>query len=272
MDYGIRGRVAVVTGADSGIGLATVRLLLGEGVRVVMSDIDPAALERARAGLVGAGLAGAGEIAAIAADLSQLDAVAALRSRTETQFGPADILVHAAGITGVTGLFHEIDDDSWHSSIDIDLMAAVRVCRAFLPDMREARWGRIVLIASEDAVQPYPDEMPYCAAKAAVLNLAKGLSKTYAGEGVLVNSVSPAFIRTPMTDTMMGKRARKNGTSIETAVASFLKEERPTLDLSRRGEPEEVAAAIAFLCSAQASFITGANLRVDGGSVATMST
>ena len=110
------------------------------------------------------------------------------------------------------------------------------------------------------------------AAKAAILNLTKGLSKTYAKQGVLVNSVSPAYIETPMTDAMMEKRARKNGTSFEEAMQSFLKEERPTLELARRGRPEEVAAAIAFLCSDLASFVNGANYRVDGGSVATVST
>ncbi len=136
--------------------------------------------------------------------------------------------------------------------------------------MRQAGWGRVILFGSEDAEQPYVDELPYCAAKAAILNLTKGLSKSYGKQGVLVNTVSPAFIQTPMTDAMMEKRSKKLGVSFDAAVESFLKEERSTMVLQRRGQVEEVASLIAYLCSNQASFITGANFRVDGGSVATV--
>lgn len=118
--------------------------------------------------------------------------------------------------------------------------------------------------------QPYDDELPYCAAKAGVLALAKGLSRSYAREGLLVNCVSPAFIHTPMTDAMMTERADQRGTDVDEAVSSFLDEERPYLELKRRGEPEEVAAVIAFLCSDRASFVNGSNYRVDAGSVATI--
>lgn len=265
MELGIKGRVAVVTGGDSGIGLETARFLLRDGAKVVLSDKDATSLEKAVAGL-------SGEVLAIAADLTKPDQVEALAKSARERFGAVDILVNAAGITGPTGIFHELDDEDWRLALEVDFLAAVRICRAFIPAMAERGWGRVVLIGSEDAVQPYADELPYCAAKAAILNLTKGLSKTYAKQGVLVNSVSPAYIETPMTDAMMEKRAKENGTSFEEAVQSFLKEERPTLELARRGRPEEVAAAIAFLCSDLASFVNGANYRVDGGSVATVST
>ena len=114
--------------------------------------------------------------------------------------------------------------------------------------MREAGWGRVVLFGSEGAQQPYADELPHCASKAAIPNLSKGLSKTRARHGVLVNAVSPAVIATPMTDEMMRQRAEKNGTGLDEALASFLKEERPTLELQRRGTAREVAAAVVFLC------------------------
>ena len=265
MDYGIAGRVAVVTGADSGIGLHTARLLLGEGVRVVVSDKGQADLDRAVASL-----GGGPDIAGFAADVTDTGAVEELRDQVVAAFGPASIVVNCAGVTGAQGTFLDIDDAGWMEALNTDLMAAVRVVRAFLPGMVAAGWGRVVLVGSEDALQPYADELPYCAAKAGVLNLAKGLSKGYARDGVLVNAVSPAFIETPMTDAIMDKRANKNGTSVAAAIDSFLREERPTLELRRRGQPEEVAAAIAFLCSAQASFIVGSNLRVDGGSVASV--
>jgi NAD(P)-dependent dehydrogenase (short-subunit alcohol dehydrogenase family) len=174
------------------------------------------------------------------------------------------------GITGATGNFDEIDDAGWQQALDVILMGAVRVTRTFLPGMVDLGWGRVVLTGSEDAMQPYADELPYCAAKAGVLNLAKGLSKAYAKKGVLVNAVSPAFIATPMTDAMMTKRAKQKQTTFDAAIESFLEEERPTLELHRRGRAEEVAATMVYLCSERASFINGANVRVDGGSVASV--
>jgi len=265
MDYGLKGRTAVVTGADSGMGLAVARMLLEEGARVLISDKAEDSIAAA-----GQGLAAGGEAHAVAADLTQNASVERLRDAALERLGQVDILVNAAGVTGPTGLFHEIDDEAWLGALQIDLMGAVRVVRAFVPHMMERRYGRIVLFGSEDAEQPYPDELPYCAAKAAILNLSKGLSKAYAKHGILVNAVSPAFFATPMTDAMMEKRAKEKGSSFGDAVESFLKEERPTLELRRRGEAEEVAAVVLFLCSRHASFITGSNLRIDGGSVATV--
>ncbi|NQX16300.1 SDR family NAD(P)-dependent oxidoreductase [Rathayibacter sp. VKM Ac-2857] len=266
MDLGISGRTALVTGGDSGIGWHTAQLLLAEGVTVVLSDKDQGKLDEAAARLG----ASDGTLHAFAADVTSVSELAALHERTAAAVGEIDILVQCAGVTGAQGLFHEIDDEGWTSTIETDLLGPVRLVREFLPDLRSGGWGRLVLTASEDAVQPYDDELPYCAAKAGVLALAKGLSRSYALEGLLVNAVSPAFIHTPMTDAMMDKRADENGTSKEEAISSFLDEERPYLELKRRGRPEEVAAVIAFLCSERASFVNGSNYRVDSGSVATI--
>ncbi|TKV60494.1 SDR family oxidoreductase [Nakamurella flava] len=261
MDLGIAGRRALVTGADSGIGHATAELLLAEGVRVAVTDQDADRLADAWSGR---------DVVTVAADLTSNAAVDELRREVAARLGPIDICVQSAGITGAQGLFHEIDQDGWEQAIAVDLLAPVRLVRAFLPDLRASGHGRLVLLASEDAVQPYDDELPYCAAKAGILALAKGLSRSYATEGLLVNAVSPAFVRTPMTDAMMDKRAKENGTDRDEAIASFLDEERPYLELKRRGEVAEVAAVIAFLCSDRASFVNGSNYRVDGGSVATI--
>ncbi len=266
MDLGIAGRTALVTGADSGIGRETARMLLAEGVRVVISDIDADALAEAAEDLGGS----AAGVTPIAADLTDATDVQRLRTEVTAAIGDPSILVNAAGITGAQGLFHEIDEEGWRSTLEIDFFSAVRVVRAFVDGMRSAGWGRIVLLASEDAVQPYVDELPYCAAKAAVLSLTKGLSKTYGSEGVLVNAVSPAFIASPMTDAMMDKRAAELDTSVDEAIESFLEEERPGMELGRRGQVEEVASVITFLCSERASFVTGSNYRVDAGSVATI--
>jgi NAD(P)-dependent dehydrogenase (short-subunit alcohol dehydrogenase family) len=262
VDLGLDGRLALVTGADSGIGLATARLLLAEGARVVMSDRDQDRLDAAAAGLPGAPLP-------IAADVTSAASLAALRDRVHREAGAIDILVQSSGVTGAQGLFHEIDERGWRDTLEVDLMGPVLLTQAFLPDLRRG-WGRIVYLTSEDAVQPYPDELPYCAAKAGVLSMAKGLSRSYAREGLLVNCVSPAFIRTPMTDAMMRRRAERLRVPVDEAVATFLRDERPFLELRRRGEPEEVAAVVAFLCSDRASFVVGADYRVDAGSVATV--
>lgn len=265
MEYGIRGSCAVVTGADSGMGLAAARMLLDEGVRVVICDRVPDRLaDAARL------LSDRGDVHAITTDLTKLADVERLRNEALAHLGRVDILVNAAGITGAQGPFHEIDDDGCLETPQTDFMGAVRIVRAFVPGMMAQGSGKIVLFGSEDAEQPYPVELPYCAAKAAILNLAKGLSKTYAKHGIRVNAIGPAFIATPMTDAMTKKRAKERGETFDAAIESFLKEERPALESQRRGDAGEVAAAVLFLCSAQASFIHGTNLRVDGGSVATV--
>jgi NAD(P)-dependent dehydrogenase (short-subunit alcohol dehydrogenase family) len=266
MDLGITGKKALITGGDSGIGWHTARILLAEGATVVISDIDQKKLDDAAAELA----APEGRLFAFAADVRSLPSLAELEAKVTHAIGDIDILVQAAGVTGAQGMFHEIDDDGWVSTIETDLLGPVRLVRTFLPALRKGGWGRIVLIGSEDAPQPYDDELPYCAAKAGVLALAKGLSRSYALEGLLVNAASPAFIHTPMTDAMMDKRAGQLGTTRDEAITSFLDEKRPYLELRRRGEPDEVANVIAFLCSDLASFVVGSNYRVDGGSVATV--
>jgi len=265
MDLGLKSKVAVITGSDSGIGKATAELLAREGAKVAMIDKTSEPLEQAakESGQFG-------EVFAVQADLTKLEAVKTAQSQILERFGMVHILVHAAGITGATSDFLELSDAEWYETIETDLMAAVRTCRAFIPSMREVGWGRVILISSEDAVQPYPEEMPYCACKAAILNLAKNLSKAYAKDGVLVNTVSPAYIATPMTDAMMEKRSKQMGVSFDEAIASFLKEDRPHIELKRRGKAEEVADVIGFLCSERSSFVLGANWRVDGGSVASL--
>ncbi|MGV2826923.1 SDR family NAD(P)-dependent oxidoreductase [Myxosarcina sp. GI1(2024)] len=267
MEFEIKGKVALITGGDSGIGKATAKLLADEGVKIALLDKTTEKLQKTVDEINKIC-----EAIAVSADLTKLEAVENAKKQIVDRFGTVDILVNCAGITGATDPFLELTDQDWYETIETDFMAAVRVCRAFIPLMQKSGWGRVILIASEDAVQPYTDEMPYCAAKAAVLNLSKNLSKAFAKDGLLVNAVSPAYIATPMTDAMMEKRANENNLSFDEAIATFLKEKRPHLELQRRGKAQEVAAVIAFLCSQQSSFVVGANYRVDGGSVATMHT
>lgn len=265
MDLGIEGKVALITGAASGIGKETAKALLKEGVTLVLTDIKEEPLKETVQSLDNTK-----KIYAFTADITSLSDLSKLHDYVRDEVGEIDILVQNAGTVGVQGLFHEIDDDGWVQTIEDDLHGPVRVVREFLPDLRSGGWGRIVFVSSENGLQPYKDELPYDCSKAAILAFSKGLSRSYATEGLLVNTVSPAFIETPMTDKMMEKRAEKMGLSFEEAIESFLDEERPHIELKRRGKVEEVAPVIAFLCSDKASFVNGSNYRVDAGSVATI--
>lgn len=263
MDFGLKGKTALITGGASGIGRATAAALLNEGASVILVDLKGEEVSKAASDL-------GGEVKALQADLTDTRQIEGLAASVEERFSMPDILVCAAGITGAKGHPLEMSDADWQEAWETDFMSVVRTMRQFVPPMERKGWGRVVAVTSENASQPYSDEAVYNVAKAGLLNFVKGLSRVTAKNGVLVNTVSPAFIETPMTDGMMDKRAEEMGVSREDAVESFLKEERPFLELQRRGKPEEVAAAIAFLCSDQSSFVVGSNYRVDGGSVGAM--
>ena len=260
MDLGIKGKVALITGASGGIGLATAKLLSEEGVRLVLSDMDPQKLEDAAQGL-------SAEHLLVAADMTKQDQVDHLLKAGEAKFGQIDIVIHTAGVTGAKGDPLELSDEDYLEAWNTDFFSAVRVARAAIPRMRSRKWGRFVCITSENAVQPYWEEAVYNTAKAALAAFIKNLSYKEAAYGVLCNTVAPAFIESGMTDGMMEKRAEEKGVSFEEAIESFLDEERPGIVQKRRGKPEEVAAAIALLVSDRASFINGSNIRVDGGAV-----
>ena len=264
MDLGITNKLAVITGATGGIGIETARKLGRDGARLFLTDVDAELLSQTAKELRAQDL---DVVGTLTADLTSAAAVADLADAVKDEGGAA-ILVHTAGVTGAKGDPLEMTDEDWQEAWDIDFMSSVRVSRALVPQMVDDGWGRVVFITSENATQPYVDEMVYNVAKAGLLAFTKGLGQAYAAKGVLVNSVSPAFIETDMTDGMMEKRAEEKGVSFDEAVQSFLDEERPYLVLNRRGQPEEVASVIAFLCSDLASFVVGSNYRVDGGAVA----
>ena len=267
MDFGIKDKVAVITGGGSGIGKATADLLAAEGVKLALLGRTEPKLKQ-----VAEALSSQTEVITVVADMTKPAAVEAAKQQIFDHYGSVDILVNSAGITGATGDFLGLTESDWYETLEINFFGVVRVCKAFIPSMREKGWGRVILLGSEDAVNPYIDDMPYCAAKAGILNLAKNLSKAYSKDGVLVNTVSPAYVESPMTNAMMDKRSAELGISFEKAVETFLEEERPHIELGRRGRVEEVAAVIAFLCSQQSSYVLGSNYRVDGGSVATVGT
>lgn len=264
MDLGISGRTAVITGAAGGIGMETARVLLDDGARVLLTDIDESELNLTLNLLDGE----SDRVRSVVADLTSQAGADKVRDATDWD---VDILVHTAGVTGAKGdPLLDITEEDWEHAWQTDFMSGVRVAKAFIPPMLDRGWGRVVFVTSENVAQPYSDEVVYNAAKAAVLTFSKGMAQAYAPKGVLVNAVAPAFIATDMSDGMMKKRAQEQGVSMDEAIDSFLDEERPHLVLDRRGRPEEVAAVIAFLCSERASFVVGSNYRVDGGSVLTI--
>jgi NAD(P)-dependent dehydrogenase (short-subunit alcohol dehydrogenase family) len=270
MDLKIADRTAVVTGGAGSIGTATARTLLNEGARVVLTDLEADALQQTAAALDADG----DRVLTVSADLSKPDATAVLRTAVCDDAGwTVDILVHAAGVTGAKGdPLRDITEEDWVHAWQTDFMSGVRAAKAFVPGMLERGWGRVVFVTSENATQPYHDEVVYNTAKAALLSFTKGLAQAYGPQGVLVNAVAPAFIATNMTDEMMEQRADEKDMTFDEAVETFLEEERPHLVLDRRGRPEEVAVIIALLCSERASFVAGANYRVDGGSVLALDT
>ena len=265
MNLNISGKVALITGGDSGVGLATAKILAENGVKIILSDISEESLKKA-ADQLKADLRDT-TILTFAADVSDNESVLKLASFAEEQCGGIDILINCAGARGAAGDFLTLTDEDWQETINVDLLGAVRVCRAFIPQLQKKGWGRVVMIASENAYQPYEEESPYNACKAGIINLSKCLSRSYSKDGLLFNCVSPAFIETPMTDAMMDDLAKERGTDRDEAIEWFLKNKRPNLAVGRRGKPEEVASVIAFLVSEHASFVNGVNYRVDGGAV-----
>ena len=275
MDLGIEGRVAIVTGGSKGIGRGIAESLASEGCHVVIcartaEEVEATAEElRAGAGDDADGVGGP-EILAITADLTKEEDRERLVERTLERFEQIDILVNNAGTVGDGGTLHETTLEMWRDLFELNLFAVVDLTRRIVPRMREQGWGRIVNVSSENGQQPYPDMIHYSASKGALDNFSKGLSKAYADDGILVNTVSPAFIMTPLVEEMMESAAEKAGEKVDTVIDDVLEEARPHIELDRPGRIEEVGPVVAFLCSDLASFVNGANYRVDGGSVASI--
>jgi 3-oxoacyl-[acyl-carrier protein] reductase len=264
MNLGLQEKVVFVTGASKGLGKAIAEAFAAEGSRVALTARNQQELEQIVQEIEQRG----GQAFALAADLTNADDVTHLVAQTIAHFGTVHVLVNNAGSIGRFAAFEELSDEDWANLFDINLFSAVRLTRAVLPAMRKQHWGRIINIASESGMQPDPEMAHYNASKAAMINLTKSLSKAYAKEGILVNTISPAFIKTPLVEGMLADQAKAKRITLQQAEEEFLRHHRPHIELGRAGKSEEVAAAVVFLASEAASFITGANLRVDGGSVA----
>jgi 3-oxoacyl-[acyl-carrier protein] reductase len=268
MDTQIKDRVALVTGASQGIGEAIARALHREGVKVALLARNADRLGRIVDDL------GDGALA-VSGDVMSADSLAAAIETAGAALGPIDIAVNnAGGVQSSTGglfrPFEEVPDADWQATWEFNVLSVVRIARALAPKMAERGWGRIINISSESGVQPDPIAIEYGSAKGALNTLTKGLAKAYAGKGVLVNVVSPAYVDTPILRDILAQQDGAEALSRDELASHFLSGFRPNIGVGRPCRPEDVAAAVVFLASERAAFITGTNLRVDGGSVTTL--
>ncbi|WP_374165157.1 SDR family NAD(P)-dependent oxidoreductase [Arcticibacter sp. MXS-1] len=267
MKIDLRNKIALVTGGSKGIGRGAAESLAKAGATVYICARN---LEEMEGVVAGMSAAAGNPVKAIQADVTQQEDVDCLIETINSQAGTVDILVNNVGGIGKQVPFEDFPAEDYLSLYDLNVVSMVRMIKAVVPGMIAKGWGRIINMSSENGLQPYPDMIPYNLTKAAIINLSKGLSKLYGKHNILVNTVSPAFIYTPLVEDMLKGQAEQKGISVQDAQSQFLEQNRPGIELGRPGTIEEVGAAVVFLASEQASFITGTNLRVDGGSVSSI--
>lgn len=263
MDLGLKEKVVLVTGASQGIGKAIAAAFAAEGSFVVLNARRQQELEQAVQEVRQSG----GHAIGVVADLIDAIEVQRLAERAIEHFGTVHVLVNNVGGADGFAPFEQVADEAWINTFQLNVLSTVRLMRAVLPVMKRQHWGRVVNISSEAGTQPDPFLPHYGAAKAAVTNLTKSLSRTYAEDGILANTVSPGWTWTPLVEQIFTAQAQEQGVTLEEFQQAFLQESRPHLALKRACTPQEVASAVVFLASEAASFITGTNLRVDGGSI-----
>lgn len=240
--FDLTGKTALVTGASGGIGADIARALHAAGATVGLSGTRVEPLEALAKDL--------GDRAhVLPCNLSVAEEVEGLVKRASEAMGSVDILVNNAGITR-DGLAMRMSDDDWQSVIDVNLTAAFRLCRAAIRGMMKARWGRIVNISSVVGRAGNAGQANYAASKGGLVALSKSLAEEVASRGITVNCVAPGFIETPMTEKLT-----------EAQRATIL----ASVPAGRMGTPQEIAAAVLYLASQEAAYVTGATLHVNGG-------
>jgi 3-oxoacyl-[acyl-carrier protein] reductase len=235
-------KCALVTGASGGIGAEIARVLHGAGATVALSGTRTGPLEELRDAL--------GDRAhVVACNLGDMAAVEALPKQAAEAMGAVDILVNNAGITR-DNLFMRMSDDEWNDVLSVNLTATFKLCKGVLRGMMKARWGRIVNISSVVGATGNPGQGNYAASKAGVVGMSKSLAYEVASRGITVNAVAPGFITTAMTDKLTDDQK-----------AGIMGQ----IPAGRMGEPGEIAAAVLYLASPEAAYVTGTTLHVNGG-------
>lgn len=249
MDLGISRKVVLITGSSRGIGLAEARLFAAEGARIAVNGVNPGRAEEAAAALRAEGA----DARAFPADVTDSSQVAALFEAIRGRMGDVAILVNNAGLAGrhLGKPTDETSEEDWDKVVDSHLRATWLCTRAALPTMRAAKWGRIVNTSSiHHTGGGRPGLTSYAAAKGAISAFSRTAAKEVAADGITINTVAPGFVRTDML------------TKLNDDFQNRVRSQSP---LGRPAEPEEIAAAVVFLCSQHASYINGALLAVDGG-------
>jgi NAD(P)-dependent dehydrogenase (short-subunit alcohol dehydrogenase family) len=244
------GKVAIITGASSGIGRATALAFGREGYQVVAVGRQAAALDAVAAGIVAAG----GRAASVAVDVTAADAPERIVHRAVESFGGIDALVNAAGIIA-TGTVENTTDEAWDAMLDINVRAPFRLMRAAAPHLI-ARGGAVVNVSSVTGLRSFPGVLAYCVSKAAVDHLTRCAALELASKGVRVNAVNPGVV--------VSNLHRRGGMN-EEQYAAFLERSRETHPLGRPGRPEEVAELVLFLATGRSGWMTGETIPIDGG-------
>jgi NAD(P)-dependent dehydrogenase (short-subunit alcohol dehydrogenase family) len=260
MDLGLSSKIALITGSTAGIGLATAEALAREGAHVIINGRTQARVDAAIAGLRKA--VPQGRVEGIAADV----ATAPGCDSVIHAFPEVDVLVNNMGIFEPKP-FEQIADADWLRFFEANVLSGVRFARHYVQGMRTRNWGRIVFVSSESGLQIPAEMIHYGVTKTAQLAVARGLAETLAGTNVTVNSVLPGPTASEGVGQFVAQMARSTGKDAATIEREFFQTVRPTSVLKRLTTTAEVAAMIAYVCSAQASATTGAALRVDGGVV-----
>lgn len=259
MDLGLRDRVAIVAASSRGLGRACALELAREGAKVVLCARDA---ERLRAAADEIRAATGADVLPVQTDLTDEAQIRHLADETLRRFGRIEVLVTNNG-GPPAGYFDRFDDEAWQSAHQLTLMSAVRLIRAVLPAMRAQQWGRIINITSVSVKQPLDNLLLSNVYRAGVVGLAKTLSAQVAADGITINNVAPGYTRTDRVLELAQSRAVDEGRPREEILA----ETTASYPLKRMGEPEELAALVAFLASERASYITGTTIQVDGGYV-----
>lgn len=250
-------RVALVTGAGSGIGRVTAVALARQGAAVAAADLRPETAAAVAAEIEAAG----GRALALSGDVSRREDASRWVDTTRAELGGLHILINNAGLQHVAPV-HEFDEDLWDQLLGVMLTGPFLTTRAALPGMLAAGWGRIVNLGSIHSLVASRYKSAYVAAKFGLLGLTKTVALETAGTGVTVNCVCPSYVRTPLIEIQLPRLAREHGLPEEEVIRRVI---LPNCPLGRLLEPEEVAQSIVYLCSAAAAGMTGAALTLDGG-------
>jgi 3-oxoacyl-[acyl-carrier protein] reductase len=264
MDLKLDGRVALVTGSSKGIGEGVARGLAREGAIVIVHGRNKTRTEEVAHDIIAQG----GCAYVVIGDLTNDDEVQRLVDEAQACVKPVEILINNAGGSGEPQDWATTRPETWAIGYDRNVLAAVRIITRLLPSMREAKWGRIVNISSLAALMPPFKRPDYAAAKAAMIAMTASLAKAVAMDGVTVNTVSPGTIHSVSLEEAFRKAAVNQGLAANTPWAEVEQTALPMfaqVPMGRVGTLEEIADAISFLVSPRASYITGANLRLDGG-------